>query len=216
MGVVYHALDIRLRRSVALKFLPRVATRDDTAKARFVHEAQAASALDHPNTYTIYDIGETDAGQMYLAMAFYEGGRLRRLAALGESGPQPRHHRDGPDAGRLHGRRRARRHGARRPRGDRGDRLGRRAHRRGPQGYRRRGHRAGAAAALRRGRVRAAHRMCQHGQPAARARRRAAARDRAEIRTRPSRKVAAAAAAAAETVSKPCSSSPRSRSRSSF
>jgi Tol biopolymer transport system component len=86
MGVVYHALDIRLRRSVALKFLPRAATRDDTAKARFVHEAQAASALDHPNIYTIYDIGETDAGQMYLAMAFYEGGTLRDRIA---NGPLP-------------------------------------------------------------------------------------------------------------------------------
>ena len=83
MGVVYHALDTRLRRSLALKFLPRDLTRDETAKARFVQEAQAASALDHPNIYTIYDIGETDDGQLYLAMAFYEGGTLRDRIAQG-------------------------------------------------------------------------------------------------------------------------------------
>ena len=76
MGVVYHALDSRLRRSLALKFLPRDLTRDATAKARFIQEAQTASALDHPNICSIYDIGETDDGQLYLAMAYYEGGDL--------------------------------------------------------------------------------------------------------------------------------------------
>ncbi len=83
MGVVYHALDTRLRRSLALKFLPRDLTRDTTAKARFIQEAQAASALDHPNICSIYDIGETDDGQLYLAMAYYEGGTLRDRIAKG-------------------------------------------------------------------------------------------------------------------------------------
>lgn len=73
MGVVYRAEDTRLRRSVALKFLPPSLTRDPDAKRRFVTEAQAASALDHPNVCTIYDIEETPDGEMLLAMAYYGG-----------------------------------------------------------------------------------------------------------------------------------------------
>ena len=70
MGVVYKAEDTRLKRTVALKFLPTSFTRDLEAKKRFLHEAQAASALDHVNICTIYDIGETQDGKMFMAMAY--------------------------------------------------------------------------------------------------------------------------------------------------
>ena len=76
MGEVYAARDTRLERTVALKLLPPLLTRDATAKARFIQEAKAASGLDHPNICTIYDIGEADDGQLYLAMAHYGGGTL--------------------------------------------------------------------------------------------------------------------------------------------
>ncbi|MDP6606300.1 MAG: protein kinase [Dehalococcoidia bacterium] len=77
MGVVYRAMDTRLDRPVALKFLPPDLTRDDAAKARFVQEAKAASALDHQNICTIHEIGETDDGQLYLVMACYDGATLK-------------------------------------------------------------------------------------------------------------------------------------------
>jgi serine/threonine protein kinase len=60
MGVVYTAQDPRLKRQVAIKLLPPGLTRNDTAKQRFLQEAQAASALDHPNICTIHEINETD------------------------------------------------------------------------------------------------------------------------------------------------------------
>ena len=62
MGVVYAAQDPRLKRQVAIKLLTPELTRDETAKQRFLQEAQAASALDHPNICTIYEINETDDG----------------------------------------------------------------------------------------------------------------------------------------------------------
>ena len=76
MGVVYEALDTKLNRTVALKFLPSESIDNPEAKKRFIHEAQAASALDHPNICTIYEIAEFE-GRMYIAMACYEGESLK-------------------------------------------------------------------------------------------------------------------------------------------
>ncbi len=76
MGVVYTAQDPRLQRQVAIKLLTPDLTRDETAKQRFLQEAQAASALDHANICTIFEINETEDGQLYLVMAYYEGETL--------------------------------------------------------------------------------------------------------------------------------------------
>ena len=84
MGVVYKAEDTKLKRTVALKFLPPDLTRDPEAKERFVHEAQAASALDHNNICNIHEIGETDDGQMFIVMASYEGETLKSRIANGK------------------------------------------------------------------------------------------------------------------------------------
>ena len=78
MGVVYKGEDTQLKRTVALKFLPHEFTDDITAKKRFIKEAQSASSLDHPNSYTIYEIDEADDGQLFIAMACYEGQTLKR------------------------------------------------------------------------------------------------------------------------------------------
>ena len=77
MGVVYKAEDTKLKRTVALKFLPREYSTDINAKERFIHEARAASALDHPNICSIHEIGETEDSQSYIAMACYEGAPLK-------------------------------------------------------------------------------------------------------------------------------------------
>jgi len=77
MGIVYQAEDTKLKRTVALKFLPPELTRAERAKKRFLREAQAASALDHPNICSIYEIDETPAGQLFIAMACYEGESLK-------------------------------------------------------------------------------------------------------------------------------------------
>ena len=78
MGIVYKAEDLRLKRMVALKFLPPEHTRDADAKQRLMHEAQAASALDHTNICTVHEIDETPDGQLFLAMAYYPGETLKK------------------------------------------------------------------------------------------------------------------------------------------
>jgi serine/threonine protein kinase len=76
MGIVYKAEDTKLKRNVALKFLPSELTRDNKAKARFMQEAQAAAALNHPHICTVYEVDESD-DQTFIAMEFIEGKTLK-------------------------------------------------------------------------------------------------------------------------------------------
>jgi hypothetical protein len=86
MGVVYKAQDLKLDRHVALKFLPPDLTRDPEAKQRFIHEAKAASALQHDNICTIHDVDEAQDGQLFICMDFYDGETLKKKI---ERGPLP-------------------------------------------------------------------------------------------------------------------------------
>jgi len=90
MGVVYKAEDTKLRRTVALKFLPKELTCDEEAKQRFIQEAQAAAALDHPNICTIYEIDESKlapaeagVGHTFISMAYIEGQSLNQKIKAG-------------------------------------------------------------------------------------------------------------------------------------
>jgi len=89
MGEVYRATDSRLGRDVAIKVLPAALAADPDRRQRFEQEARAASALNHPNILTVYDIGETD-GTTFIAMELVEGKTLRELLAAGEPLPTKR------------------------------------------------------------------------------------------------------------------------------
>jgi len=82
MGLLYRGTDLTLKRTVAVKLLARHLVSDETAKARFIQEARAASALDHPNIATVYDIGEED-GELYIVMALYDGETLKQRLERG-------------------------------------------------------------------------------------------------------------------------------------
>ena len=83
MGVVYKAHDTKLDRFIALKFLPPHLSEDEEEKQRFIHEAKAASALQHNNICTIHEIDETADGQMFICMDYYEGETLKKKIERG-------------------------------------------------------------------------------------------------------------------------------------
>jgi len=82
MGIVYKAEDTKLKRTVALKFLPPELARDKEARERFIREAQAAAALDHPNICTVYEADEAE-GKAFISMAYIEGESLRKIITKG-------------------------------------------------------------------------------------------------------------------------------------
>ena len=88
MGVVYKAEDTKLDRIVALKFLPSHLTANDTDKARFIQEAKAAAAINHPNVCTIFDIQKHD-GQQFIVMEYVEGQTLREIVGAHRNVPLP-------------------------------------------------------------------------------------------------------------------------------
>ena len=83
MGIVYKAHDTKLNRTVALKFLSSHGTPSDNERKRFIHEAQSASTLEHPNICTIHEIDETSDGQLFIVMPCYEGETLEQKIERG-------------------------------------------------------------------------------------------------------------------------------------
>ncbi len=83
MGIVYTARDMNLDRTVAIKFLPAALHEDADADARFVHEARAVSAIDHPNIAVVHEIGRSEDGRRFIVMAYYAGETLRQKISHG-------------------------------------------------------------------------------------------------------------------------------------
>lgn len=84
MGIVYRAHDTKLDRAVALKFLPPEMTTDEVAKRHFIREAQAASALDHPNIAVVHEVDESKDGRSFICMAYYSGETLKEKITRGQ------------------------------------------------------------------------------------------------------------------------------------
>jgi serine/threonine-protein kinase len=84
MGIVYKAQDVKLDRFVALKFLPPHLTTSEEEKQRFIHEAKSASALQHNNICAIHEIDETEDGQLFICMDYYEGETLKKKIEPGQ------------------------------------------------------------------------------------------------------------------------------------
>jgi serine/threonine-protein kinase len=88
MGVVYKAVDVKLERTVALKFLPNETALTESDKQQLIREARAASALDHPNIGVIYGLEEAEDGRLFIVMGYYEGETLAQKVARGAIGPR--------------------------------------------------------------------------------------------------------------------------------
>ena len=84
MGIIYKALDIKLDRHVALKFLPPVFSMNEDSKQIIINEAKIAATLDHPNICTIHEVGETEEDQIFIAMSYYEGESLKKRIKKGD------------------------------------------------------------------------------------------------------------------------------------